>query len=122
MRGIVGRFWFPCSGAEVRGRGELAKRLRVGCVEGRIDFLGDVEDSPDTALDEGWPIASVVFGAEPYARKDLNWTIEIGHGRRTVLVLSMKSRGDGSIREGKDGRTACTRSGKGVEVEGALGR
>lgn len=97
--------------------------MRRGCVEGRIDFLGDVEDSLDTALDEGWPIASVVFGAEPDARKDLNWTIEIGHGRRTVLVLSMKGRGDGSIREGKDGRTPWASSGEGVRVmKGALGR
>lgn len=94
----------------------------MGCVEGRIDFLGDVEDGLDTALDEGRPITGVVFGTEPYARKDLNWAIEIGHGRRTVFVFSMKGRGDGSIREGQDGRTPESWSGRGVEVEGTLGR
>lgn len=75
---------------EIGGGGDSTEWLGgMEGFEGGGDLLGDVEDGFYAALDETFPVAGMVFGAEPDAGNNLDGSVRVGSRFVAVLIFTV---------------------------------
>jgi hypothetical protein len=113
MRGVVGGVVGGRGGFEIGDGGGGAEGLGGEGIEGGRDLLGDVEDGPDSAVDEALPVAGVVFGSQPDAGDDLDGAVGVGDSGGAALFLHAMEEGGGGAGGGGEGDGGETAGGRG---------
>lgn len=110
MRRTIGRVLLSGDSGDCRvqvGR-RHERTVRLGeLVKVCLNFLGYVQDGLDSPLSETSPISNVILRTKPDTWQNLNGTIGVGNGGRSIAILSLSpEKICACVGEGDDGRTA----------------